>query len=126
MTREPIVMYFGTAGELGHRITMLSGNIPIKDQWRIGQEIDSDEGLYSNMKKCKGIGYVYYRGVTMLCIPYSVDDTRGGSKSIFIVEGKISKDEIVKELHKYPGVYAIFTRLKIDHHLGEVEEFELL
>lgn len=66
MTREPIVMYFGTAGELGHRITMLSGNIPIKDQWRIGQEIDSDEGLYSNMKKCKGIGYVYYRGVTML------------------------------------------------------------
>lgn len=125
MSKESIVMYFGTTGRPGHHITMLSGNIPIKDQCRIGGEIDADDDLYSDMKKCKGIGYVYYRGVTMLCIPYSVHDSRGGSKSIFIMEGKVAKDEIVKELQKYSWVHAIFTRLQIDHHLDGVEEIEL-
>ena len=61
----------------------------------------------------------------MLCIPYSVHDSRGGSKSIFIMEGKVAKDEIVRELQKYQWVYNIFTRLQIDHHLDEIEEFEL-
>ena len=89
------------------------------------ESIDADDDLYSDMKKCKGIGYVYYRGVTMLCIPYSVHDSRGGSKSIFIMEGKVAKDEIVKELQKYSWVHAIFTRLQIDHHLDGVEEIEL-
>lgn len=125
MSEKSIVMYFGTTSGPGHHIIMLNGNIPMKDQIRIGNEIDSDNDLYSDMKRCKGIGYVYYRGVTMLCIPYSVHDSRGGSKSIFIMEGKVAKDEIVKELQKHPWVHAIFTRLQIDHHLGEVEEFEL-
>lgn len=119
------VMYFGTTGSLGHHITMLSGNMSVKDQYRIGNEIDLDNALYSDMKKCKGIGYVYYRGVTMLCIPYSAHDSRSGSKSIFIMEGKIAKDEIVKELQKYSWVHNIFTQLRIEHHLGDVEEFEL-
>lgn len=119
-------MYFDTTGVQGHNITMLSGNIPMKDQWRIGREIDADNNLYSNMKRCKGIGYVYYRGVTMLCVPFSVHDSRGGSKSIFIMEGKVSKDEIVKNLQKHPWVYDIFTRLQIDHYLDEIEEFELV
>lgn len=118
-------MYFGTTGRPGHHITMLNGDIPIKDQCRIGGEIDADNDLYSDMKKCKGVGYVYYRGVTMLCIPYSLHDSRGGSKSIFIMEGKVAKDEIVRELQKHPWVHAIFTRLQIEHHLDGVEEFEL-
>lgn len=118
-------MYFGTTGTPGHHITILSGNMSIKEQYRIGREIDADNSLYSDMKKCKGIGYVYYRGVTMLCIPYSVHDSRGGSKSIFIMEGKVTKDEIIKEIQKYPWVHAIFTRLQIEHHLGDVEAFEL-
>lgn len=125
MSKGPIVMYFGTTSGPGHHITMLSNNIPMKDQILIGNEIDSDNGLYSDMKKCKGIGYVYYRGVTMLCIPYSLHDSRGGSKSIFIMEGRATKDEIVKELQKYPWVHAIFTRLQILHHLDGVVEFEL-
>ncbi|WP_042370586.1 hypothetical protein [Bacteroides neonati] len=125
MSKESIAMYFGTTGVPGHHITMLSGSMSVKDQCRIGGEIDSDDALYSAMKKCKGIGYVYYRGVTMLCIPYSAHDSRGGSKSIFIMEGKIAKDEIIKELQKYSWVYSLFTRLQIDHHLGDVEEFEL-
>lgn len=120
-----IVMYFGTTGIPGQHITILSGNMPMKDQIRIGHEIDADNDLYSDMKKCKGIGYVYYRGVTMLCIPYSLHDSRNGSKSIFIMEGKVTKDVIVKELQKYQWVYNIFTRLQIDHHLDGIEEFEL-
>lgn len=125
MSKNPIVMYFGTTSGPGHHITMLSSNIPMKDQIRIGHEIDSDNDLYSDMKRCKGIGYVYYLGVTMLCIPYSLHDSRGGSKSIFIMEGKVAKDEIVRELQKYSWVHAIFTRLQIDHHLDGVEEIEL-
>lgn len=125
MSKEPIVMYFGTTSVPGHHITMLSNNIPMKDQIRIGSEIDADDNLYSSMKKCKGIGYIYYRGVTMLCIPYSVHDSRSGSKSIFIMEGKVAKDEIVRELQKYPWVHAIFTRLQIEHHLDGVKEFQL-
>lgn len=96
-----------------------------QEQHRISEEIDADYDLYSNMKKCKGIGYVYYRGTTMLCVPYSLDDFRGGSKSIFIMEGNVSKDEIVKELQKYTWGHAIFTRLRIEHHLDGVEELEL-
>lgn len=118
-------MYLGTTGTPGRHITILSGNMSIKDQCRIGIEIDEDKDLYSSMKKCKGIGYVYCRGVTMLCIPYSVHDSRGGSKSIFIMEGKVTKDEIVKELQRHPWVHAIFTRLQIDHHLDGLEEIEL-
>lgn len=125
MSKESIVMYFGTTGKPGHYITMLSGNMPMKDQHHIGSEIDADNDLYSGMKKCKGIGYVYYRGVTMLCIPYSAHDSRGGSKSIFIMEGKVTKDEIVRELQKHPWVHAIFTRLQIEHNLDEIIEFEL-
>lgn len=125
MSKEPIVMYFGTTGRPGHHITMLNGDITIKDQCRIGREIDADDNLYSDMKKCKGIGYAYYRGVTMLCIPYSLHDSRGGSKSIFIMEGKVAKDEIVAELKKHKWVYDIFSQLQIDHNLVDVEEFEL-
>lgn len=73
------------------------------------------------MEKYKGIGYVCYRGVTMLCAPYCVHDSRGGRKSIFIMEGKVTMDEIVKELQNSPWVYAIFTRLQIDHHLNGVK-----
>lgn len=125
MKQEKIVMYFGTTGKPGHSITMLSGNIPMQDQCRIGREIDADNNLYSDMMKCKGIGYVYYRGVTMLCIPYSLHDSRGGSKSIFIMGGKIAKDEVVAELQKYQWVYNIFHRLEIEHNLEGVNEIEL-
>lgn len=125
MSKEKIVMYFGTTGTPGHHITILSGNMSIKDQCRIGREIDADDDLYSDMKKCKGVGYVYYRGVTMLCIPYSAHDSRGGSKSIFIMEGKVAKDEIIAELQKYQWVYDIFHRLEIEHNLEGVNEFEL-
>lgn len=123
MNNESLVMYFGTTGKPGHNITMLSGNLQMKDQCRIGREIDADEDLYSGMKKCKGIGYVYYRGVTMLCIPYSVHDARGGSKSIFIMEGQVDREEIEANLQKYPWVHKIFTQLQIDHHLDGIEEF---
>lgn len=125
MNKEPIVMYFGTTSGPGHHITMLSNNIPMKDQIRIGHEIDADDDLYSDMKKCKGIGYVYYRGVTMLCIPYSLHDSRGGSKSIFIMEGKVSKDEITAELKKYKWVQDIFHKLEIEHNLEGIYEIEL-
>lgn len=118
-------MYFGTTSGPGHHITMLSNNIPMKDQIRIGHEIDADDDLYSDMKKCKGIGYVYYRGVTMLCIPYSLHDSRGGSKSIFIMEGKVSKDEITAELKKYKWVQDIFHKLEIEHNLEGIYEIEL-
>lgn len=125
MSKEPIVMYFGTTSGPGHHITMLSNNIPMKDQIRIGHEIDADDNLYSDMKKCKGVGYVYYRGVTMLCIPYSLHDSRGGSKSIFIMEGKVAKDEIVVELKKYKWVQDIFHKLEIEHNLEGIYEIEL-
>lgn len=125
MSKEPIVMYFGTTSGPGHHITMLSNNIPMKDQVRIGHEIDADDNLYSDMKKCKGVGYVYYRGVTMLCIPYSLHDSRGGSKSIFIMEGKVSKDEITAELKKYKWVQDIFHKLEIEHNLEGIYEIEL-
>lgn len=126
MSENPIVMYFGTTGKgSGHHITVLNGSLPIHDQIRVGNELDLDDDLYSNMNKCKGIGYVYYRGVTMLCIPYSVHDPRGGSKSIFIMKGKVAKDKIVKELQKYQWIYDLFTRLQIDHHLVGIEELEL-
>lgn len=125
MSKEPIVMYFGTTSGPGHHITMLSNNIPMKDQIRIGHEIDADNALYSDMKKCKGVGYVYYRGVTMLCIPYSLHDSRGGSKSIFIMEGKVAKDEIVAELKKYKWVQDIFHKLEIEHNLEGIYEIEL-
>ena len=49
MSKESIVMYFGTTGRPGHHITMLRGNMPIKDQCRIGIEIDADNDLYSDM-----------------------------------------------------------------------------
>lgn len=125
MSKEPIVMYFGTTSGPGHHITKLSNNIPMKDQIRIGHEIDADDNLYSDMKKCKGVGYVYYRGVTMLCIPYSLHDSRGGSKSIFIMEGKVAKDEIVAELKKYKWVQDIFHKLEIEHNLEGIYEIEL-
>lgn len=125
MSKEPIVMYFGTTSGPGHHITMLSNNIPMKDQIRIGHEIDADDNLYSDMKKCKGVGYVYYRGVTMLCIPYSLHDSRGGSKSIFIMEGKVAKDEIVAELKKHKWVQDIFHKLEIEHNLEGIYEIEL-
>lgn len=118
-------MYFGTTSGPGHHITMLSNNIPMKDQIRIGHEIDADDHLYSDMKKCKGVGYVYYRGVTMLCIPYSLHDSRGGSKSIFIMEGKVAKDEIVAELKKHKWVQDIFHKLEIEHNLEGIYEIEL-
>lgn len=49
-------MYFGTTGTPGHHITILSGNMPIKDQIRIGNEIDSDNDLYSDMKNVRASG----------------------------------------------------------------------
>lgn len=126
MNMGKLVMYFGTTGRAsGHHITVLNGNMTMKDQCRIGREIDADNNLYSDMKKCKGIGYVYYRGVTMLCVPYSVHDSRGGSKTMFIMEGKVTKDEIVSELQKYQWVHGIFSRLEIDHHLDGINEVEL-
>lgn len=124
-SKELIVMYFGTTSRPGHHITMLNGNISIQEQCRIGREIDSDDDLYSDMKKCKGIGYVYYRGVTMLCIPYSLHDSRGGSKSIFIMGGKVSKDEIIAELKKHKWVQDIFHKLEIEHNLEGIYEIEL-
>lgn len=122
MNEELIVMYFGTTGKPGHYITVLRGDITMKEQGRIGREIDADNDLYSYMKKCNGIGYIYYRGVTMLCIPYSLHDARGGSKSIFIMQGNIPKDEILKELQNYPWVNEIFHRLEMAHNLKGVIE----
>lgn len=56
MSKELIVMYFGTTGRPGHHITMLNGDIPIKDQCRIGGEIDADNDLYSDMKNVRVSG----------------------------------------------------------------------
>lgn len=75
-------MYFGTTSKAsGHHLTVLNGSLAMKDQCRIGQEIDADESLYSDIRRGKGIRYVYYRGVRMLHVPYSVHDSRPGSKS---------------------------------------------
>ena len=126
MNESPIVMYFGTTHRSsGHAITMLSGYLNIGEQTRIGNELDSDEKLYSDICKIKGVSYVYYRGVTMLCIPYSIHDDRGGSKTMFIMQGKVQQIDMLDELKKYNWVYNIFHKLEIDHKLECIIEIKL-
>ena len=126
MSKNQIIMYFGTTHKSsGHSITMLSGYLNMNEQIRIGSELDSDERLYSDICKGKGIRYVYYRGVTMLCIPYSLHDSRGGCKTMFITQGKVPQAQILEELKKYPWVCNIFNKLGKTHNLEGIIEIEL-
>ena len=126
MSENQIIMYFGTTHEnSGHSITMLSGYLNINQQITIASELDSDEKLYSYICKGNGVKYIYYRGVTMLCIPYSLHDSRGGCKTMFIMHGKITQMEISEELKKYPWVYNVFNKLKKSHKLEGIIEIEL-
>lgn len=124
--KDKIVLYFGTTGSAGHHLHVLCGYVNKHIQTIIENDLDGDECLYAEIVNGKGIRYLYYRGITMLCVPYSLHDDRGGCKSMFIVKGYLSKDEIQSELAKYPYYNNIFNKLSELYKLDGIYEIESL
>ena len=122
--KDKIVLYFGTTGQPGHHLHVLSGFVNSKVQTGIEGDLDGDDGLYAEIVNGKGIRYLYYRGITMLCVPYSLHDDRCGCRSMFIVQGHFSIDEIRSELAKYPYYNNIFNKLSELHNLDGIYEIK--
>ena len=126
MNNEKIILYFGTKSRNGgHNITLLNGHFSIADQSKMADLLDSNELLYSKIIDGNGIRYLYYGGGTMLCVPVSLHDDRGGCKTMFIVEEYMSKEDILSELEKYPFYYDIFMRIKAKYKLEGIHEIKL-
>ena len=106
---DNFVAYFGTSGyHSGHNLVPLE--IAFYDKggdW--AAEFDSEAVMryltYDSFR------LFYYKGVTIVGYPRSLDDHRSGSKSLFIVKGEHDADYMVAKMKEYPQVYRIFSRL---------------
>lgn len=122
MSKEPkrLVLYFGTTAEgSGHNITVLSGNISTEARYKLEIVLDSEESIYSQTGVL--LYFLHYRGMTVLCTPFSAHDNRFGSKTMFLVEGNISFTELITELLKYQWVVDILYQIEKQYNLTGVK-----
>ena len=112
---DNFVAYFGTWGCAGHDLKPLSVNF-YDDGGDWAAAFDSDAVM-------KNLSYetfrlFYFKGTTIVGYPRSLDDHRGGCKSLFIVKGEHEADYMVDRMKEYPDVYGIFKKLA-EQYLGE-------
>lgn len=112
---DNFIAYFGTWGCAGHDLKPL--NINFYDE---GGDWAAEFDSYAVMKHLtyESFRLFHYKGVTIIGYPRSLDDHRGGSKSLFIVKGQHDVDYMVERMKEYPEVYKIFTKLA-DKFLGK-------
>lgn len=80
------IAYYGTTGSLGHKFVAIRGSFT-EDERRKINDID----MIWNMSTPSISKYDKY---TIFGVPWSVDDGRPGSKTILLIEGKASMDDI--------------------------------
>lgn len=110
---DGFVGYFGTRGQAGHNLYVLAGgdNLTPLDISDLAAEFDSD----AIMRKLsiKSIMLFYYRNLTIIGYPVSLDDKRPGSKSLFIVGGIKTADEVLERMKDFQWVVEIFKEIYI-------------
>ena len=112
---DNFIAYFGTWGRPGHNLTPL--NVNFYDEggdW--AAEFDSDAVM--KFLSYESFSLFYYKGCTIIGYPRSVDDERGGSKSLFIAKGEHDDDYMVAKMKEYSDVYEIFSKLA-EQYLGK-------
>lgn len=105
---DGFVGYFGTMGHPGHNLYPLNKWFYDKGgDWAalFDSEYIARQLTYDSFK------LIHCEGVTIIGFPRSVDDDRGGSKSLFIVKGNHDGEYMVNKMKEYPEIYKIFTDL---------------
>lgn len=106
---DDFVGYFGTMGKAGHNLYPLNKYVYDKGgDW--AAEFDGDAIM--QQLDSKSFRLIYYKGVTIVGFPRSLDDKRPGSKSLFIVKGEHDSVTMVNKMKEYPEIYEIFTKLE--------------
>lgn len=105
---DNFIAYFGTWGCAGHDLKPL--NINFYDE---GGDWAAEFDSYAVEKHLtyESFRLFHYKGVTIIGYPRSLDDHRGGSKSLFIVKGQHDADYMIEKMKEYPEVYKIFEKL---------------
>lgn len=107
------VGYFGTMGRAGHDLYVLEGNIDTESVFEWAGKFDQDWILLK--LDIAGFKVFWWEGadVTILGYPRSLDDSRPGSKSLFIVKGNYTSDysSLLNKMRQYPEIYDIFEKL---------------
>lgn len=106
------IAYFGTNGHPGHYAIPLRGQFTEAELREI-EDVDAFTsccGFFKQEKKT--FIYFGFRNYSCIGFPASLDDKRGGSKTIFLVEDRTIRDEeIVDALNEFPLVKEKFEKL---------------
>lgn len=107
------VGYFGTMGRAGHDLYVLEGNIDTESIFEWAGEFDQDWILLNLDITGFKVFWWEWADVTILGYPRSLDDSRPGSKSLFIVKGNYTSDysSLLNKMKQYPGICDIFKKL---------------
>lgn len=54
---------------------------------------------------------IMHKGVTIVGYPRSLEDHRGGSKTLFIWKGEHDAEQMVNKMKEFPDIYKIFQNL---------------
>lgn len=104
--------YFGTNGHSGHYAIPLRGQFTEAELREI-EDVDTFTCCSSFFnRKEKNFIFFGFRNYSCIGFPASLDDKRGGSKTIFLVEDSAMKiAEIIDALNEFPQVKEKFDKL---------------
>lgn len=107
---EDYIGYFGTAGRPGHSLITISRcDSQLTKDWDI---FFDGEWLFAELiKEPNRFQIIRVYGLTIVGIPYSLDDDRGNSKTLFICGGNRDIEYIANKIEECKWVSEIFHKI---------------
>ena len=106
--------YFGTnTREAGHYYWDLSKGMA-RVGLRAGDLPFNPEGLFSSYAQKGTTCYAQCGSYTIFGICGSPIDKRNGCKSVFFVEGTLTREEMVESIKKYPAAQEIISKMPFE------------
>lgn len=108
------VAYFGTDGDgrCGHYFRPIMGEFTKEDKESI-ESIDGMDAFYRLFDTKKGINKIFFLFKNYIClgVPYSPDDSRGGSKTVVFMELPAKEEDVEAVIRNSSFLRNIFKKL---------------